>query len=168
MDTGRFAKDSNFALGTEDANNENEDMAANIGGEMIGQGGSEMNANGESDATTLPTNHGATSSGSKTKKAKVSVDEEEGLIAAINHVGDRLAQAIEKATAPPPPPLSNELSEDLFDMLVGVPGFEATHISVYFQHLVANPGIGKVFYKLSFDHKLIWIALFVAERFPGQ
>ncbi|CAD6337270.1 unnamed protein product [Miscanthus lutarioriparius] len=70
MDTGRFAKDSNFALGTEDANNENEDMAANIGGEMIGQGGSEMNANGESDATTLPTNHGATSSGSKTKKAK--------------------------------------------------------------------------------------------------
>ena len=101
-------------LGTEDANNENEDMAANVGGEMNGQGGSEMNANGESDATTLPTNHGATSSGSKTKKAKVSVDEEEGLIAVINHVGDRLAQAIEeKATAPPPPPLSNELSEDL-------------------------------------------------------
>ena len=53
-------------------------------------------------------------------------------------------------------------------MLVGVPGFEATHISVYFQHLVANPGIGKAFYKLPFDHKLIWAALFVAERFPGQ
>jgi len=168
MATGRFAKDSNFALGTEDANNENEDMAANVGGEMNGQGGSEMNANGESDATTLPTNHGATSSGSKTKKAKVSVDEEEGLIVAINCVGDRLAQAIEKATAPPPPPPSNELSEDLFDLLVGVPGFEATHIFVYFQHLVANPGIGKVFYKLSFDHKLIWVALFIAERFPGQ
>jgi hypothetical protein len=104
MATGRFAKDSNFALGTKDANNENEDMAANVGGEMNGQGGSEMNANGESDATTLPTNHGATSSGSKTKKAKVGVDEEEGLIVAINCVGDRLAQAIEKATAPPPPP----------------------------------------------------------------
>ncbi|CAD6339846.1 unnamed protein product [Miscanthus lutarioriparius] len=145
MATGRFAEDSNSALGTEDANNENEDMAANVGGEMNGQGGSEMNANGESDATTLPTNHGATSSGSKTKKAKVSVDEEEGLIAAINRVGDRLvvAEAIEKATAPPPPAPSNELPEDLFDMLVGLPGFEATHISVYFQHLVANPGIGR-------------------------
>jgi hypothetical protein len=71
MATGRFAKDSNFALGTEDANNENEDMAANVGGEMNGQGGSEMNANGESDATTLPTNHGLHHRAARQRKQKL-------------------------------------------------------------------------------------------------
>jgi len=43
MATGKFAKDSNFALGTEEANTKNEDLNANAV--------SELNANGESEAT---------------------------------------------------------------------------------------------------------------------
>jgi hypothetical protein len=47
-----------------------------------------------------------TSSASKPKKARIGGDEEDGVIAVISRVGDRLAEAIEKAcaTTPPQPP----------------------------------------------------------------
>lgn len=159
MATGKFAKDSNSALGTEDVDNES-------GGEMNGNGVSEMNGNGESDATGSPTNHGATSSASKAKKAKTSVDEEEGLIGAINRVGDKLACAIEKVATQPPP--NDDLPEDLFDIVNSLPGFDSTDISIYYAYLVANPRMGRAFYKLPFEHKLNWLAMFVANKFPGQ
>jgi len=160
MATGKFAKDSNSALGTEEANTENEDLNANVV--------SELNANGESEATPSPSNQGATSSASKPKKARIGGDEEDGLIAVISRVGDRLAEAIEKACAAPPPQPTNDLPDDLFNMLINLPGFDAAQLNLYYQYLVANKDMGHAFYNLPFDHKLMWVAMFVSERFPGQ
>ena len=60
MAIGKFAMDSNSALGTEEANTENEDLNANAV--------SELNANGESEATPSPSNQGATSSARSQRK----------------------------------------------------------------------------------------------------
>ncbi|XP_066320650.1 uncharacterized protein [Miscanthus floridulus] len=160
MATGKFAKDSNSALGTEEANTENEDLNANTV--------SELNANGESEATPSPSNQAATSSASKPKKARIGGDEEDGLIVVINRVGDRLAEAIEKACVAPPPQPTNDLPDDLFNMLINLPGFDATQLNLYYQYLVANKDMGRAFYNRPFDHKLMWVAMFVFERFPGQ
>ncbi|XP_066344350.1 uncharacterized protein [Miscanthus floridulus] len=118
MATGKFAKDSNSALCTKEANTENEDLNANAM--------SELNANGESGATPSPSNQGATSSASKPKKPRIGGDEEDGLIAVISRVDDRLAEAIEKACATPPPQPTNDLPDDLFNMLINHLGFDAT------------------------------------------
>ena len=161
MATGKFAKDSNSALGTEEANTENEDLNANVV--------SELNANGESEATPSPSNQGATSSASKPKKARIGGDEEDGLIAVISRVGDRLAEAIEKACAAPPPQPTNDLPDDLFNMLINLPGFDAAQLNLYYyQYLVANKDMARAFDSLPFDHKLMWVAMFVSERFLGQ
>jgi hypothetical protein len=91
------------------------------------------------------------------------------LIAVINHVDDRLAEAIEKAcVAPPPQPPTNDLPDDLFSMLINLPGFDAAHLNLDYQYLVANKDMGHAFYNLPFEHKLIWVATFVSERFPRQ
>ncbi|KAG8084729.1 hypothetical protein GUJ93_ZPchr0010g11043 [Zizania palustris] len=136
---------------------------------MNGNGESEMNTNGGSDANVSLDNQCPTSSASKAKRAKSSVTEEEGLIGAINRVGEKLACAIEKvATQPPPPPLNDDLPEDLFEMLSSLPGYESTQISVYYAYLVANPRMGRAFYKLPFEHKLNWVAMFIADKFPGH
>ena len=82
-----LARYSNVALCIEDVDIENEDM----------------NANGVSDATTCPGDHEATSYASKSNKAKVSYNDEYGLIVAFKSVGDNLVMAIE-VFAPPLPP----------------------------------------------------------------
>ena len=117
MATWKFAKDSNSALDTEEANTENEDLTANVV--------SELNANGESEATPSPSNQGATSSASKPKKARIGGDDEDGLIAVISRVGDRLAEAIEKAYVAPLQQPTNDLPDDLFNMLINHPCFDA-------------------------------------------
>jgi hypothetical protein len=128
-----------------------------------------LNANGESEATPSPSNQGATSSASKSKKARIGGDEVDRLIAVISHVDDRLAEAIEKAcVAPPPQPPTNDLPDDLFSMLINLPGFDAAHLNLDYQYLVANKDMGHAFYNLPFEHKLIWVATFVSERFPRQ
>lgn len=118
MATGKFAKDSNSALGTEEADTENEKLNSNDV--------SELNENGESQTTPSPSNQGATSSVRPPKKARIGGDEEDGLIVVISRVGDRLTQAIEKASAAPPPsPSTNDLPDDLFDILINLLGFDA-------------------------------------------
>ena len=67
MATGNFAKDSSAPLGTEDAAEAEE---------VTGHGFSEA-------PSSTPDNNGATSSASKTKKAKIAKNEEEGLISAF-------------------------------------------------------------------------------------
>jgi hypothetical protein len=54
-----------------------------------------------------------------------------------------------------------------FNNLLNFAGFEQTHISLYFNYLVAHPHIARAFNKLPFDHKLIWARNFVSEKFPG-
>ena len=63
---------------------------------------------------------------------------------------------------------NNELPDDLFDILNQLPGFNSAHISFYYAHLVANPHVGRAFYKLPFEHKLNWVTMFIAEKFPGM
>ncbi|AQK62627.1 10A19I.15 [Zea mays] len=96
------------------------------------------------------------------KKAKKRDSEEEGLIAAFKSVGDTLSSAIEKVATG-----DTDVPDDLFDSLINLPGFEQTHISLYFNYLVAHPHIARAFNKLPFDHKLIWARNFVSEKFPG-
>uniref|UniRef100_A0A804N3X6 Myb/SANT-like domain-containing protein n=1 Tax=Zea mays TaxID=4577 RepID=A0A804N3X6_MAIZE len=88
--------------------------------------------------------------------------EEEGLIAAFKSVGDTLSNAIEKVATG-----DTDVPDDLFDSLINLPGFEQTHISLYFNYLVAHPHIARAFNKLPFDHKLIWARNFVSEKFTG-
>ncbi|OEL16040.1 hypothetical protein BAE44_0022939, partial [Dichanthelium oligosanthes] len=51
--------------------------------------------------------------------------------------------------------------------LTSLPGFEETHISVYYTYLVANPHIAHAFYKLPFNYKLNWFAMYISDKFPG-
>jgi len=149
MATGNFAKDSSAPLGREDDQVESQEE------------GDEVTGHGPSDG---PSTQGATSSASRpSKKAKVAEMEEDGLVAAFKSVGENLAAAIKLVAKP-----DNELPDDLFDILNQLPGFNSAHISFYYAHLVANPHIGRAFYKLPFEHKLNWVTMFIAEKFPGM
>ncbi|TKW17157.1 hypothetical protein SEVIR_5G347450v4 [Setaria viridis] len=149
MATGNFAKDTSAPLGREEDEGESQEE------------GDEVTGHGLSDG---PTNQGATSCASTpSKKAKVAAMEEDGLVAAFKSVGENLAVAIKLVAKP-----DNELPADLFDILNQLPGFTSAHISFYYAHLVANPHIGKAFYNLPFEHKLNWITMFIAEKFPGM
>lgn len=149
MATGNFAKDSSAPLGREDDEGESQEE----GDEVTGHGPSEGH-----------TTQGATSSASRpSKKSKIAEMEEDGLVAAFKSVGENLAAAIKMVAKP-----DNELPPDLFDVLNQLPGFNSAHISFYYAHLVSNPHIGKAFYNLPFEHKLNWVTMFIAEKFPGM
>ncbi|CAN6313952.1 unnamed protein product [Urochloa humidicola] len=138
MATGNFAKDSSAPLGTEDEE-------------------------AEEDGRSSPTDEqGATSKGSKTKKAKIIENEEDGLIGAFNKVGDKLAMAIAQVAKS-----NNQLPEDLFAQVnsLSVGGFDSIQISMYYVHLVANPNAANAFCGLPFENKLHWMAMFVSEKF---
>lgn len=147
MAIGNFAKDSSAALGTENVGESQEE--------------DDVTAHAQTEGTST---QGATSSATRSsKKAKLAGMEDEGLVAAFRSVGENLAAAIKLVAKP-----DNELPSDLFDMLNQMPGFNSAHISFYYAHLVANPHIGKAFYNLPFEHKLHWITMFIAEKFPGM
>ncbi|KAL6906264.1 hypothetical protein ACP4OV_003865 [Aristida adscensionis] len=133
-------KDSSAALGKEDDEHESHEEEE----EVIGLGLSQ----------------GATSSATRAnKKAKIVEVEEEGLVGAFKSVGQDLANAIKM--------VDNELPADLFDTLNSLHGFNSAHISFYYAYLVANPHIGRAFYSLPYEHKLNWVTMFIAEKFPG-
>lgn len=98
------------------------------------------------------------------KRSRVAEIEEEGLIGVVKSAGKEPADAIKIVTKP------DDLRSDLFGMHVEehVPGFNSTHISFYFAYLVANPRIGRAFYTLPWEHKLYWVTMSIAEKFPGQ
>ncbi|KAJ1289166.1 hypothetical protein BS78_02G143500 [Paspalum vaginatum] len=150
MATEKFAKDSNASLSAKDVENDIE----------------EIHRHDVSDATA---DHGATYA-NKQKIARVAEIEEEGFLNIFKSVGDNIAKAIKKVAAPPPPPPppSDELPNDLFNMVLSFSGFQGPHCDLYFGHLVANPHISRAFYKIPFAFKLTWISSFVSERFLGQ
>ncbi|CAO1948465.1 unnamed protein product [Urochloa humidicola] len=145
--TGKFAKDSSAALGTEDGDTEE--------GDLIGT---------EHDPSSQGEQAG-TSNSRPTKRAKIVETVEDGLIDAFNKVGDKIAVAITKVAK-----ANNELPEDLFAQVnsLSVGGFDGIQISMYYMHLVANPNLAIAFSGLPFENKLHWIAMFVSEKFPGQ
>lgn len=120
----------------------------------------EVTGYGLSDGPTTTDNNGATSSASKTNKAKISGNDDNGLIAAFKSVGESLSNAIKVVANP------DNVPEGLFESLTKLPGFEPTHISLYYAYLVTNPNMA--FMGLPFEFKLNWVALFVSEKFPGQ
>lgn len=149
MATGKFTKDSNATLGMDDVDIENGDQ----------------NKNDVSDATASDI---GTTSASKPKKAKTIDIDEERFLATFSRVGDNIAKAIEKVAAPlppPPPPPSDDLPDDLYDVLNGLPGFDANHIASYFSHLVSNPHTGRAFYKLPTKFQMTCVSMFIAEKF---
>ncbi|OEL33339.1 hypothetical protein BAE44_0005642 [Dichanthelium oligosanthes] len=150
MATGKNAKGSSDPLGTE------------YGGDT--KEGEEARVN---DGLSTLDNNGASSSASRPKKAKTLDIEEEGLIDVLKYVGDKLSNAIEKIAGPTPPPAENDVPGDLFEILTSLPGFEETHISSYYAYLVANPHIARTFYKLPFNYKLNWFAMYISDKFPG-
>lgn len=147
MATGNFAKDSSAPLGTADANTEAE--------EVTGHGFSET-------PSSIPDINGATSSASKTKKAKIAENKDEGLVSAFKSVGESLSNAIKMVANP------NEVPEGLFETLTDLLGFDPAHLSMYYRYLVGQPNEAKAFMNLPFEYKMSWVAMFISERFPGQ
>ncbi|OEL28717.1 hypothetical protein BAE44_0010264 [Dichanthelium oligosanthes] len=150
MATGQYAKGSSDPLGTEHGGDTEE--------------GEEVRAN---DGVSTPDDNGASSFASRPKKAKTVDNEEECLIGVLKYVGEKLSIAIEKIAVPTPPTAENDVPEDLFETLTSLPGFEESHISAYYAYLVANPHIARAFYKLPFNYKLNWFAMYVSDKFPG-
>jgi hypothetical protein len=81
----------------------------------------------------------------------------DSLVTVIDRGTSKLADAI-KAT-------SNALPDGLFEAVDTLPGFEFEHKSMYFEHLVAHPGIARAYMNLPFEYKLSWVTRFVVVRF---
>ncbi|XP_035817813.1 uncharacterized protein [Zea mays] len=145
MATGKYAKGSSEALGTEDRNS----MAE-----------TEID---EGDVNVVPSpidDIGASSSAPRPrKKAKVTSNEEAGLIGAFKDGAERLAMAIEKAG-------SDDLPPDLLQTLQSIPGFDDTHKAFYFAYLVKNPRLARQFPTLPLTYQISLLARFVSETFP--
>ncbi|KAL6905427.1 hypothetical protein ACP4OV_003028 [Aristida adscensionis] len=156
MASGKHAKGSSELLGLED--DEIDQYEVNMIAAAV--------SNEENGATSAskPKRHeesGTTSSATKSKKNKTSQNEDQGLIEAFKAVGERISIAIEKAGIG-----NNYIPDDLFETLQGLPGFDETHISYYYSHLVDHPHKARAFYSLPFGHKISWVAKFVSETFP--
>lgn len=131
----------------------------------LGTEETELENDGNVEATP-PEDNGATSSATRpNKRAKLAETNEdtEGLISVLTSTGDRLAQAIEKCATG-----NMDLPFDLIQKVQDLPGFDDTHKSYYYAHLVENPHIGRAFYTASFVYQLNFIAKWVSEKFPGN
>ncbi|CAN6268768.1 unnamed protein product [Urochloa humidicola] len=170
MATGKFAKDSNAPLGTED--HDAEDCETEETGKSDGD--AIANEGNNCDSIANEGNNGATSSASKTsrigkinnskktnKRSRTDVDP---LVAAINRGSNKIAKAIKEVGKS-----DKDVPSDLFDNLMAFKGsFNETHLSFYYAHLVSEPHIARAFNSLPFDHKLNWVAKYITENFPGQ
>ncbi|CAN6285337.1 unnamed protein product [Urochloa humidicola] len=140
MATGKFAKDSSAPLGTEDG--DAEDWATS--------------------SASKTSRIGRISNSKKTnKRSRTDVDP---LVAAINRGSNKIAKAIKEVGKS-----DKDVPSDLFANLMDFKGsFNETHLSFYYAHLVSEPHIARAFNSLPFDHKLNWVAKYIAENFPGQ
>ncbi|KAG2639012.1 hypothetical protein PVAP13_2NG630600 [Panicum virgatum] len=128
----------------------------------------------DGDAIANEGNNGATSSASKTSKIgktnnskksnKRSRPDVDPLVAAINRGSSKIAKAIKEVGKS-----DNDVPSDLFDNLMAFNGsFNETQLSFYYAHLVSQPHIARAFNRLPFDHKLNWVAKYIAENYSGQ
>jgi hypothetical protein len=79
------------------------------------------------------------------------------LVTVIDRGTSKLADAIKT--------VSNALPDGLFEAVDTLSSFELEHKSMYFEHLVAHPGIARAYMNLPFKYKLSWVTRFVIERF---
>ncbi|KAK3147120.1 hypothetical protein QOZ80_3BG0278330 [Eleusine coracana subsp. coracana] len=113
--------------------------------------------------TTTADDNGASSSATRPyKRAKIAETEDAGLIGALKNASDTLATAIVKAAI-----VANELPPNLFENVTILAGFDDTHKAYYYSHLVANPREARAFNDLPYNYKLIFMAKYISEHFPG-
>jgi hypothetical protein len=142
MATGKFAKDSSSAIGTEDAEIEVEMDGIDVPTTL-------------EDGTAIPRP-------SKRVKLAPNEDMEDGLIGAFKYSSEKIATAIEKIVKG-----NMDLPDDLIEKVQELPGFDDTHKSFYHAHLVEQPRVGRAFYNSPFLYKLNFIAKWISEKFPG-
>jgi hypothetical protein len=139
---GKFAKDSSSALGTEDAETEV-----------------------EMDGIAVPTTpEDGTAIPRPSKRAKLAPngDMKDGLIGAFKYSSEKIATTIEKIAKG-----NMDLPDDLIEKVQEFPGFDDTHKSFYYAHLVEQPHVRRAFYNAPFEYKLNFIAKWISEKFPG-
>jgi hypothetical protein len=105
--------------------------------------------------------HPSSSATRSNKRVKTSNSEVDGLVGTFTSSSNKLAIAIEKLVKG-----NMDLSNDLYDMMKTLPGFNSAHISLYYSYLVANPHIERAFYNLPFDAKMDWVVEFITAKFP--
>jgi hypothetical protein len=148
--TGQYAKGSNEPLAEEVTEIEDD----------VGET-AEAAATPSPNAAATPSPTGP--SAPKAKRAKTCAQEsEDKMVATFSAVGEKIANAIVEAGK-----TNDELPEGLWDSMKGIPGFEPAYLSHYYAHLVENVRIARAFHSLDFANKLIWIARYVSNNFPG-
>jgi hypothetical protein len=117
---------------------------------------------GQHHLQARPSKIGKTNNRKKSnKRSRPDVDP---LVAAINRGSNKIAKAIKEVGKS-----DNDVPSDLFDNLMAFNGsFNETHLSFYYAHLVSQPHIARAFNSLPFDHKLNWVAKYIAENYSGQ
>jgi hypothetical protein len=151
----KYAKGSSEPIGVDDA----EHVAVEEGGNSV-----YTTSTGTTNIVATDFEQGVPSSTTRpNKRAKTYDLDGDPLVAAFTSSSERLATTIEKLAKG-----DMDLPPDLYTILKSLPGFNSTHISFYYSHLVANPQIGRDFYNLSFDVKIDWVVDFITNRFPGN
>jgi hypothetical protein len=99
------------------------------------------------------------------KKAKVA-NLEDPTMAMVAMLGDNLenlATAITNITNIVASD-DDDISEELYENLMSIPGFEGTHLDDYYAHLCEHPREARQFYKLpTLSSKMIWVARYIKK-----
>jgi hypothetical protein len=148
MATGLFAKDSGVALGTNEESIDDWDSEVQRMEIESDRGATQ----GDNAATSSATNK-ATIPNKRDKGKKRARTDQDELVAAIKWGSTKLAKAIKEAGKS-----DNDVPADLYDNVMGMPGFNSTYLSFYHSYLVQHPHIARAFNSLTFEHKLNWVA----------
>jgi hypothetical protein len=116
---------------------------------------------GEPDTRVNEETPKPSSTNKPTKRAKI-VESLLDLVGAVECGTQTLDDAIKTAAKTI---AANTLSDDLFESVDTLLGFELQHKAKYYAHLVANPEGGRVFIDMPFEYKLSWVSAFVNENF---
>ncbi|KAG0513774.1 hypothetical protein BDA96_10G131500 [Sorghum bicolor] len=155
MATGRFAKDSSVPLGTQEESTDDWDTEVQRMEVQSDRGATQDDNVATSSASK------ATNPKKKDKGKKRARTDQDPLVAAIKWGSVKLAKAIKEAGKS-----DNDVPSDLYDNVMGMPGFNSTHLSFYHSYLVQNPHIARAFNSLPFEHKLNWVAKHIADNYP--
>ncbi|KAK8450617.1 hypothetical protein SEVIR_6G059600v4 [Setaria viridis] len=159
--TGTYAKGANDPLATEVTEKENvpKDIEdASPTNDQVGAMPDEVtmsvnNTSGESSGTKPP----------PPKKAKVTVEDPNiTMVTMISQSLGNLAAAITNVTKAITS--DGDIPKGLYDAMMSIPGFDATHLDHYYAYLCDHPPQAKVFYKLPLSSKMIWVARYIKEH----
>ena len=58
----------------------------------------------------------------------------------------------------------DEISDGLYEDMMGIPGFEEAHLDHYYAYLCEHPSLARAFAKLSLSSKMVWVARYIKEH----